>query len=145
MLQNYLKITLRNLNKRRAYALINVLGLAVGMAVCLVIGKYIEYETSYDTFHSNGKNIYRVISSFYTDGAIEPYCGNDLGPALSSSLSEIKRYARINGNSSVVSVKDSSGKLVKFYEPNLLMVDSSFLEMFTFKFINAGKFTVGFC
>ncbi len=47
MLQNYFKITLRNLNKRRAYAFINVFGLAVGVAACLIIGKYVEFETSY--------------------------------------------------------------------------------------------------
>lgn len=135
MLQNYLKITLRNLNRRRAYSLINVLGLAVGVTICLVISKYVEFETSFDSFHSNRKSIFRVVSSFYTDGAIEPYCGNDLAPALLSDMPEIKRFARTHGNSSIINHTDKTGKNIRFYVNNILVVDSSFLEIFTFKFI----------
>jgi putative ABC transport system permease protein len=135
MLQNYLKITLRNLNKRRAYSFINIFGLAVGVAVCLVIGKYVEFETSYENFHANGKNIYRVVSSFYTDGPKDSYTGYDLGPSLLSDVPEIKRFARNHGNSTVVSFINDQGKEVRFYEPKVLVADSTFLEMFTFKFI----------
>jgi putative ABC transport system permease protein len=135
MLQNYLKITLRNLNKRRAYSFINVFGLAVGVAVCLVIGKYVEFETSYENFQTNGKNIYRVVSSFYTDGPKDSYTGYDLGPSLLSDVPEIKRFARNHGNSTVISFINDQGKEVRFYEPKVLVADSTFLEMFTFKFI----------
>ena len=135
MIQNYLKITLRNLNKRRAYTSINVIGLAVGMAVCLVIGKYIEFETSYDGFHEKAKNLYRVISSFHTDGTIEEYNGYDLGPSLLRGFPEVKSFARIHGNGSVVSFTDQSGKQVRFKESKLLIVDSTFLRIFSFKAI----------
>ncbi len=135
MLQNYTKITLRNLNKRKAYAFINVFGLAVGVAACLVIGKHVEFETSYESFHTKAKNIYRVVSSFYTDGAKESYSGYDLGPTLQQDLPEVKSIARLHGNSSVVSFLDKQGKTVRFYENRINAVDSSFLKMFTFRFV----------
>jgi putative ABC transport system permease protein len=135
MLQNYFKITLRNLNKRRAYAFINVFGLAVGVAACLVIGKYVEFETSYDGFHANAKNIYRVVSSFYTDGPKDSYTGYDLGPTLLDEIPEIKKFARTHGNSSVVSFVNEQKKEVRFYEQKILAADSSFLELFTFRFV----------
>jgi len=134
MIQNYFKITLRNLNKRRAYAFINVFGLAVGVAACLVIGKYVEFETSYDGFHANAKNIYRVVSSFYTDGPKDSYTGYDLGPTLLNEIPEIKKFARTHGNSSVVSFVNEQKKEVRFYEQKILAADSSFLELFTFRF-----------
>ncbi len=140
MLQNYFKITLRNLNKRRAYAFVNVFGLAVGVAACLVIGKYVEFETSYDGFHANAKNIYRVVSSFYTDGTKDSYTGYDLGPQLLNEIPEIKKFARTHGNSSVVSFANEQNKKVRFYEHKILAADSSFLELFTFRFAY-GNFT----
>jgi putative ABC transport system permease protein len=135
LIQNYLKITFRNLNRRKVYSLISIAGLALGMAACLVISKYVEFETSYDNFHTNAENIYRVISSFYTDGNKEPYSGYDLGPALQQELPEVKRIARLHGNSSVVSFTDEKGKYVRFYENNINAVDSTFLKIFTFRFI----------
>ena len=135
MLQNYFKITFRNLSKRRVYAFINVFGLAVGVATCLVIGKYVEFETSYDAFHPNANNIYRVVSSFYTDGAKESYSGYDLGPSLQQELPEIKRVVRTHDNSSVVSFVNSEGKAVRFYEKNILIADSTFFDVFSFSLI----------
>ncbi len=139
MIQNYFKITLRNLNKRRAYAFINVFGLAVGVAACLVIGKYVEFETSFDGFHANAKNIYRVVSSFYTDGPKDSYTGYDLGPTLLNEIPEIKKFARTHGNSSVVSFVNEQKKEVRFYEQKILAADSSFLELFTFRFVIANS------
>lgn len=139
MLGNYLKITIRNLNKRRAYSIVNVLGLSVSVAACLVIGKYVEFETSYDTFHTKSKNLYRVVSSFYTDGPKDSYTGYDLGPSLLSDMPEIKRFARLHGNGSLVSIRNEQGKETRFYQPRIVMADSTFLEMFTFKFLQGNS------
>ena len=61
MLQNFFKIAFRNLLKRKVYTLINIIGLATGMAVCLLIVLFIQDELSFDKFHKNGDNIYRVV------------------------------------------------------------------------------------
>ena len=60
MFQNLLKVALRNLLKRKAYTAINVLGLAVSIAACLLIVLYLKHETSYDTFFPDGERIYKM-------------------------------------------------------------------------------------
>ena len=60
MFTNYLKITLRNIKREKFYALLNILGLAIGMASTILIGMYVTYELSYDKFYANHKNIYRL-------------------------------------------------------------------------------------
>ena len=61
MLKNYLKIALRNITKNKTYSIINISGLAIGMACFIFIIFYIQYELSYDKFNKNGDQIYRVI------------------------------------------------------------------------------------
>jgi putative ABC transport system permease protein len=61
MFRNYLKVALRNLSKRKGYSIINILGLAIGMAVCLLIVLFIQSELSYDNWQAKGDNIYRVV------------------------------------------------------------------------------------
>ncbi len=60
MIKNYIKIALRNLLKQKGYSLINVAGLAIGMACCLLILLYVKDELSYDRYHKNIDRIYRV-------------------------------------------------------------------------------------
>lgn len=135
MISNYLKITVRSLLKRKTYALINVFGLAMGMAVCLVISKYVMFESSYDTFHKNVNKIYRVVSSLYTDGPVDEYGGYDLGPSLLNYFPEIKSFVRMHGNGSIVSATKASGEKIRSQESLIYSVDSTFLQMFSFKFI----------
>ncbi|MCW5910493.1 MAG: ABC transporter permease [Cyclobacteriaceae bacterium] len=141
ILQNYFKITIRNLLKRKAYSLINVFGLAIGMSACLVIAKYVEFETSFESSHTNAKNIYRVVSSFYTDGKTESFCGYDLGPNILNDFPEFRRFSRIHHNGSVVTIDDDSQNHRKFKESVMLIADSTFLDMFTFKFIQGNSRT----
>jgi len=61
MFKNYLKVAFRNIRRQKVYSLINILGLAIGIACFLLIVFFIQHERSYDDFHKNGKNIYRVI------------------------------------------------------------------------------------
>ncbi len=61
MYRNYLTIAVRNLFKNKVYSLINILGLSIGMACCILILFYVQYEQSWDHFHTRGDQIYRVI------------------------------------------------------------------------------------
>ena len=61
MLKNYFKITFRNIIRNKGYAAVNILGLAVGMASCVLILFYVQYELSFDNFHDKRDNIYRLI------------------------------------------------------------------------------------
>ena len=60
MLKNYFKTAFRNLGRNKAYAIINITGIAVGIAACLLIFLVIQFETSFDNFHKNKERIYRV-------------------------------------------------------------------------------------
>ncbi len=64
MLKNYIKITYRNLLKHKGFSVINILGLAVGLTVCTLILLYVNHEISYDNFHKNADQIYRLCSKF---------------------------------------------------------------------------------
>ena len=61
MLFNYLKVALRNISKQKFYSFINILGLAIGLAICLLIMLFIKDETSYDQHHSKADRIYRTL------------------------------------------------------------------------------------
>ncbi len=61
MFKNYFKVAVRSLLKRKTYTLINILGLATGMAVCLLIVLFIKSELGYDSFHKNADKVYRVV------------------------------------------------------------------------------------
>jgi putative ABC transport system permease protein len=65
MFRNYLKIALRNLAKQKIYAVINILGLAVGIAGAILTFLFVQNEISYDRFHENSKNLYRVYSIWH--------------------------------------------------------------------------------
>src|SRR5215471_12107993 len=62
MFRNYFKTAFRSLARNRNYTIINIAGLAVGIAVCMMIFMIIQYQTSFDTFHSNKDHIYRVLT-----------------------------------------------------------------------------------
>lgn len=68
MIKNYLKIAIRNLVKQRFYALINILGLSIGLAACLLIALFVIDELSYDTYNEKADRIYRVDGHFSLGG-----------------------------------------------------------------------------
>jgi putative ABC transport system permease protein len=88
MLQNYLKITLRNLRKNPGYSFINIAGLAAGLAICLIIGLYVQSELSYDRFHTDADHIYRVVQE-EMEGPGLAWSGPQMGLRLQDDFSEI--------------------------------------------------------
>ena len=66
MLKNYFKTAIRNLLRNKSYAAINIIGLAVGIAACLLIFLVVQFELSFDNFHKKKANTYRVVSEFNT-------------------------------------------------------------------------------
>jgi putative ABC transport system permease protein len=140
MFKNYLTLALRNLLKRKLYSFINIFGLAIGVAVCLVILKYVDFELSYDDYHKNGPRIYRSINSYYQNGEFRGtgvLSGYALGPAMLSDIPEVKSYVRTHPmyGGAVVSYKRPTGDPSTFHEENIQFVDSTFLDVFTYKAI----------
>src|SRR3954464_2174194 len=98
MLRNYFKVALRNLWKNKAYSAINIVGLATGLAVCLLIVLYVVAELSYDKSNKNADRIYRLDADIYFNNtqAIFAVAPDPLGPALVRDYPEIEQMVRLN-------------------------------------------------
>ena len=131
MVKNYLKITIRNIRKHKGYSFINISGLAVGMACCILILLWIKDELSFDRFHENTDVIYRVTEHQYNSSgdyfpvAVTPW---PLADALKNDFPEIVESARLR----ILSGRLISYKDKKIYERDFVAVDPSFLKMFSF-------------
>ena len=133
MFKNYLKIVFRNLKRHKTFSLINILGLAFGIAACSVIYMYVSYENSYDKFNTNADSIYRLENvRYYRSGTDSSAgCVALLGPTLKEEIPEVVDFARLRKISMLVSANNNY-----FNEKNIFWADSSFLTMFSFPLIS---------
>ncbi|HTE29250.1 MAG TPA: ABC transporter permease, partial [Chryseolinea sp.] len=130
MLVNFLKVILRHLSRSRFFAILNISGLSIGMASCIVIYLYVSNELSYDKFHVDGEKIYRVIrqsrinSMPYNIGVTSaPYA-----EALKQDYGDrIQSVTRTLAMSSLIKFEDKS-----FIEEKLLLADRNFFEFFSY-------------
>jgi putative ABC transport system permease protein len=133
MFRNYFKIALRNLSKHRFYSLINVVGLATGVAACLVISLFILNELSYDSHHVNSDRIYRLnfeikFGNLDYNMAVTPAPAAD---AILHDYPEVEAAARIRTQGTYLVRKDKES----FREGNVAFADSSFFKVFTIPFL----------
>ena len=126
MLRNYLVVAWRNLLRNKLYLLINIFGLAIGMACCVLILLWVQDELSYDRYHENAEQIYRVV---YKQFAVSPGL---LAPALREEFPEVKQAVRIwpGFGSVLVGHEDKC-----FYEDDFFFADPSIFDVFSFAFI----------
>ena len=138
MIKNFFTLAIRNLLKRKLYSFINIFGLAIGVAVCLVILKYVDFELSYDRFNTKAEHIYRTTVSNFTNGefrgtnVISSYAQ---GPSLLADVPEVKSYVRTHPmyGGAVVSYNRDKGDPSTFHEENMQFTDSTFLDVFTYE------------
>jgi putative ABC transport system permease protein len=132
MLKNYFKIALRNLWRKRTYSLINVTGLAVGMACCFLIFLYVHFEFSYDRFHQKADRIYRVVGDL-TSSTETLHWYVTPGPLARSIRAEFPQVQQVTRliNLGVLVQKGS----VKFQETHTIWADSSIFSVFDFPLI----------
>src|SRR5262245_28667501 len=99
MFKNYFKTAIRSLVKNRTYTIINIAGLAVGIAVCLLIFLIIQFESSFDNFHSKKDRIYRVLTEYHHADAADIFYGPGVpGPlpeALRTAFPQVEQVAPI--------------------------------------------------
>jgi len=142
MIRNFLLVTYRTLTRNKSYALINIAGLALGMAAYMLISAYVRFENSYDHFPPDGANIYRVESQFYKgDQLVDNWATSTDGyaKAMKDNFPEIGSFARINWSNSerVVSYKD-----VKFREDHVCFADTNFFSFFSYPLLKGDPTTV---
>ncbi len=134
MWENYIKIAIRNIRKYKGYSFINISGLAIGMACCILILLWVKDEMSFDRFHENAEVIYRVTEHQYNSSgdyfpvAVTPW---PLAKALKNDFPEIVESGRLR----ILSGRLISYKEKKIYERDLVAADPSFLKMFSFPLV----------
>jgi putative ABC transport system permease protein len=135
MLRNYFKVALRYLSKYKGYTAINVMGLGVGIACCILIMLFVKSEWSFDRFHTKSDRIYRTWLEEHYQGEI---FRNDatpipLGPVLQAGLPEVETTCRMAGLMPMVTYNNNT-----FNEP-VGMVDSTFFRVFDFDFTTGNR------
>lgn len=139
MIRNLVKIALRNLLKAKAYSAINILGLTIGITCSLFLLMYIMDELSYDRYHVNAKNIYRVVSDIKEpDNAfVWSVVQRPLAIELRDNYPEVINAVRFNGMDRSLY---RNGE-VQFYEDDFQLTDSTVFDMFTYEFIAGDQAT----
>ena len=139
MFRNYLKTAIRNLKRNKVYAIINVLGMAVGVAACLLIFLVIQFETSFDKFHLNREHIYRVATEFHGQDGVGYSRGIafPVAPALRLDFPEIKQVARIfrSNNDQITLPPTPTGEVRKFNE-DFYFAEPDFFSIFNFPMLS---------
>lgn len=133
MFKNYLKIAWRNLVRNRTYGFLNIIGLSVGIAGCLLIFLFIQDELSYDQYHKNADRIYRVYQNISKGGETRNRLihSAQLGPALQSEIPAVEDFVRFYRNSEVLVEKGND----KFYESDFFYADESVFDVFSFELL----------
>lgn len=131
MLVNYLKIAFRNLWRNRLYTLLNVGGLALGMAAFLLIMQYVWFERSYDQQSPHASSIWRIYTENYANGALETRDANShsaIGPTLRAELPEVIDYTRIYSARDLAAFRGTT----PYLQPGAYAVDAGFFRMFPY-------------
>jgi len=144
MIKNYLIIALRSFFKHKTFTFLNILGLSLGMVASLLILQYVKYERSYDTFHSNAKDIYRVNYNQWQNGKLRFECAAAVpavGPALKNNFPEVKRFTRLFPVSGIAAYESPTRGVISFREEKMQIADSSVFEVFDINLLEGDKLT----
>jgi putative ABC transport system permease protein len=136
MIWNILVSAFRNLKKNYFFSLLNMIGLAVGTAVFLLIAQYVRFERSYEDFVPNNSNIYRVSISTYAGGQLKSASAENypaVGPELKKDVPEVLAYARLYNmgykNNVIITNESANPNPISIKQRRFLYADSAFLPM----------------
>ncbi|HRF32887.1 MAG TPA: ABC transporter permease [Cyclobacteriaceae bacterium] len=132
MFKNYFKIALRNLARNRGYSAINILGLALGVACCLLLALYIQDEVSYDKHHKRAEDIYRIVTHFKSEMVVDK-AGTASPPIAMTMWDEIPEV-----ETALRALRPFEQSLIRykenlFYEPDAFVADSTLFDVFTYE------------
>ncbi len=143
MAPNYLKVAFRNFKRSLIFSSINVFGLSIGIACCILITLFIRYEYSYDTFHSKSDRIFRVnkvvTEKTHSSEELHALTSGPMGIQMKEDYPDIEEVVRIRNwfNEVLITVDDTHIKI-----PDLVFVDSTFFDVFDFELISGKPNTV---
>jgi len=138
MIKNYIKIAVRNLRKHKAYSLINLLGLSIGLAVAILILLYVRDELEFDTFHQASDRIYRLIETQTTPEGERRFAITvaPLGPTMVAEIPGVEDFTRLIRLGRLTIRHEEK----RYYE-EFLAADASFFKLFDFKFVQGDPST----
>ncbi|HEY8927966.1 MAG TPA: FtsX-like permease family protein [Mucilaginibacter sp.] len=144
MIFNYIKIAWRNLVKQRLFSLINISGLAVGLAVCMMIMMYVAHETSYDRFHTNADRIFSPRMAFKAGGTTMNLAHTSYAAAaiIKQRQPSVQDFVRTMAYFKPVVASNPGKPDAKFSEKGLLFADENFFSFFSFKLISGNAHNV---
>ncbi len=134
MFKNYFKSALRNIKRQKLYSLITLAGLTIGMTCFILISLYVRYEFSYDRFHKNANNLYRVLVETRvtykgkSQAAVTP---GSLSAAILDEYPEVLNVTKVTARSEVMKYEENT-----IAENRVYYADPSFLEMFNFPLLS---------
>lgn len=138
MFKSFIKIAWRNLRKNKLYTFVNILGLTIGIASCILIGLYVTHELSYDRSNERADRIARITME-YTDGTTVDHAaltGTKVGPQFKRTFPAITAYTRTILYTPTISVEDRT-----FNESRFLYADSAFFSIFSFPLVKGNPST----
>ena len=139
MLTNYIKIAWRNIRKDKFYSLINILGLTIGVTCGLLLLLYVTDELSYDRYHANGAQIYRIVSYITEPDKVNRWSSTQ--PPLAKQLKQdypfVKNYVRFFPYGRMMFRQGEK----RFYEEDVYAADSTVFDVFSYKFIEGDSRT----
>lgn len=134
MLKNYLLVAFRNLTKNKGFSFINIAGLAIGMAACLLILQYVTFELSYDNFHTKKDRIYRINQDRYENGKLSTrWAGGAFAPGteFKANFPEVEDFVKISPAGDIL----LNYKNQKMLVANDYFVTNSFFSVFSYPLI----------
>jgi putative ABC transport system permease protein len=139
MIKNYLKLAFRHLIRKKTFSFINIFGLTIGLASCILIGLFISDELSFDSFHANAPRITRVTME-YSGGSTASktaVTGTRVGPRFKQIFPNVEDFTRTYVGRTIV-----SNGVTHFAENNFLYADSSFFRIFSFPLLTGDPYAL---
>src|SRR5688572_17569731 len=134
MIRNYIKVAWRNIRKHKAYSAINIIGLAIGIAACLLILQYVSFELSYENFQKNKDRIYRVQQDRYDKGKLSTQWAAGayaVGNSFKDAIPEVEDYVKLLSRKDLVTEVNNQPIKIE----NGFFASESFFKIFTYPLI----------
>ena len=149
MIRNYLTVAYRNLVRNKIYSLINIFGLAIGIAACFFIFQYVHFESSYDRFNKNVDHLYRIPISYSGSLSNVPVTATNhpaVAPAMKKDFPEVQDFARVVHtslflNASTLTYRHEKDEEKTFNEESIFLADASFFNLFSYPLVAGDRKT----
>lgn len=139
MLRNFFVTAIRNFRKNLSHTLLNIAGLSLGLACCLVVFTVIHFEYSFDNWHEKGDRVYRVTKTYYGDNrtSYRGIINYPTGKAIRDNVPDIEKVVEFHGpQDEKLSFTDSDGNFQVFREEGVLMTNRDFFDVLDFKLLS---------